>query len=128
MYRDVIAIELGVQPSFLRLLFTDPRLAFNFFFCPPSPFHHRLFGPHTWPDARSAALAVYKNTINATKTRLVEEPPANQRSARSRSLVVMATIGVGGVIVYVVWRDPNIYHEALSKISSFYNGLSNFSM
>ena len=70
-YRDEMAKEIGVQPSFMQLLFTDPKLAFNFLAGPASSCHHRLVGPHAWPGARSAALATFSNTITSTKTRVV---------------------------------------------------------
>nr|XP_009858786.2 dimethylaniline monooxygenase [N-oxide-forming] 2-like isoform X1 [Ciona intestinalis] len=55
-YQEEIAGEIGVLPSFFRLLFTDPRLAFNFYFGPLLPYHYRIVGENSKPECREYAL------------------------------------------------------------------------
>ncbi|XP_071476241.1 flavin-containing monooxygenase 5-like [Diadema antillarum] len=55
-YQDRLAREIGALPSLWKLLFTDPKLAFSFYFHPNYPPCYRLVGPHATPGTREAFL------------------------------------------------------------------------
>lgn len=73
-YMDELANQVGVRPSMLRLLLTDPRLAFNIFFGPCTPYQFRLHGPGQWEGARQAILTQWDRVVKPLKTRCREEP------------------------------------------------------
>ncbi|NWS79001.1 FMO5 monooxygenase, partial [Crotophaga sulcirostris] len=55
-YMDELASQIGVKPSLLTLLLTDPRLALEVFFGACTPYQYRLQGPGRWAGARKAIL------------------------------------------------------------------------
>ncbi|XP_074008830.1 flavin-containing monooxygenase 3-like isoform X2 [Numenius arquata] len=73
-YMDELASAIGVKPSVLKLLLTDPQLALKVFFGPCSPYQFRLVGPGKWSGARKAILTQWDRTLQATRTRIT--PPA----------------------------------------------------
>ncbi|KAI8514921.1 hypothetical protein Bbelb_075120 [Branchiostoma belcheri] len=62
-YRDDIAEEIGVKPSFWQLLFRDPKLAFLCYFGPAFSVQYRLLGPHPWSGAADHAKSALANTL-----------------------------------------------------------------
>ncbi|XP_070532033.1 flavin-containing monooxygenase 5-like [Ptychodera flava] len=69
LYQDELARDLGVLPSVLKLLVTDPRLAYAFYFLPPVGAWYRLQGQASWTGARNAILNVWGNTLYAMNPR-----------------------------------------------------------
>ncbi|XP_074764359.1 flavin-containing monooxygenase 3-like isoform X3 [Athene noctua] len=74
-YMDELASAIGVKPSMLKLLLTDPRLALEVFFGPCSPYQFRLRGPGKWSGARKAILTQWDRTLRATQTRVTPAAP-----------------------------------------------------
>ncbi|XP_063796074.1 dimethylaniline monooxygenase [N-oxide-forming] 2-like isoform X2 [Pseudophryne corroboree] len=70
-YMDEIAVEMGICPNIIHLLLRDPRLAWNVFFGPCTPYQYRLTGPGKWSGAREAILTQWSRTLNPAKTRIV---------------------------------------------------------
>lgn len=75
-YADNLSQQIGCKPNILRILFSDPVLAFYCFFGPLHPAQYRLQGPGKWSGARKAIMEVYSNTVYPTMTRTVQ--PKNQ--------------------------------------------------
>ena len=51
-----------------RLWLTDPRLACSLYFGPTVPFHYRLCGPGSWPQARQTILTVWDRIAAPMRT------------------------------------------------------------
>ncbi|KAM6217264.1 flavin-containing monooxygenase 3 [Rhynchocyon petersi] len=71
MYMDELATFIGVKPNILWLFLTDPKLAWEVFFGPCSPYQFRLVGPGKWPGARNAILTQWDRMLKPMKTRAV---------------------------------------------------------
>ncbi|XP_051731785.1 si:dkey-239i20.2 isoform X16 [Ctenopharyngodon idella] len=82
LYMDELAKQVGVRPSILKLLLTDPRLALNIIFGPCTPYQFRLHGPGQWEGARQAILTQWDRVTEPLKTRCAPEPQS-QRSSHS---------------------------------------------
>ncbi|MEE6496139.1 hypothetical protein FKM82_002238 [Ascaphus truei] len=74
-YMDEVAVEIGIFPNMLHLLLTDPKLAWEVFFGPCTPYQYRLRGPGKWPGAREAILTQWDRILKPTRTRNVQMPP-----------------------------------------------------
>ncbi|ROL55563.1 Dimethylaniline monooxygenase [N-oxide-forming] 5 [Anabarilius grahami] len=81
-YMDELAKQVGVRPSILKLLLTDPKLALNIIFGPCTPYQFRLHGPGQWEGARQAILTQWDRVTEPLKTRCALEPQS-QRSSHS---------------------------------------------
>ncbi|ROL55564.1 Dimethylaniline monooxygenase [N-oxide-forming] 5 [Anabarilius grahami] len=81
-YMDELAKQVGVRPSILKLLLTDPKLALNIIFGPCTPYQFRLHGPGQWEGARQAILTQWARVTEPLKTRCAPEPQS-QRSSHS---------------------------------------------
>ncbi|XP_067240896.1 flavin-containing monooxygenase 5-like [Chanodichthys erythropterus] len=81
-YMDELAKQVGVRPSILKLVLTDPRLALNIIFGPCTPYQFRLHGPGQWEGARQAILTQWDRVTKPLKTRCAPEPQS-QRSSHS---------------------------------------------
>ncbi|XP_056337117.1 flavin-containing monooxygenase 5-like [Danio aesculapii] len=92
-YMDELAKQVGVRPSIMRLLLTDPRLAFNIMFGPCTPYQFRLHGPGQWEGARQAILTQWDRVVEPLKTRCTKEP---QSQSFSHSLVF--SVSVAGLL------------------------------
>ncbi|XP_077995063.1 flavin-containing monooxygenase 3-like [Glandiceps talaboti] len=66
-YEEEVAELLGVKPNLLKLLFSDPKLAYSFEYGPMVPYWYRLQGPGAWSGARDAILNVWENTKYPTR-------------------------------------------------------------
>ena len=64
-YRDQLAKEIGALPSLTKLIFSDPVLAYYYYFGPAYPPCDRLVGPGAWPGARQALIDAKKNQVHA---------------------------------------------------------------
>nr|XP_006823407.1 PREDICTED: dimethylaniline monooxygenase [N-oxide-forming] 4-like [Saccoglossus kowalevskii] len=67
-YQEELAEEIGVNPSFWKMLISDPRLAMACWYGPQVPYTYRLQGPRTWDGAREAILSVWENTTSPTNS------------------------------------------------------------
>lgn len=85
-YLDEIARCIGSKPNIPLLFLTDPRLAWEVFFGPCSPYQYRLMGPGKWDGARHAILTQWDRTIKPMKTRTLPKSP--ETATLSRSLKV----------------------------------------
>ncbi|XP_042530267.1 dimethylaniline monooxygenase [N-oxide-forming] 4 [Dipodomys spectabilis] len=74
-YMDDIATCLGSKPNIPFLLLTDPRLAWEVFFGPCTPYQYRLMGPGKWNGARKAILTQWDRTLKPLKTRIIPRSP-----------------------------------------------------
>lgn len=79
-YLDELAVLIGAQPQVLSLLLTDPRLAWEVFFGPCTPYQYRLQGPGKWAGARQAILTQWNRTMKPLKSRDLHKssPPASR--------------------------------------------------
>ncbi|KAJ6663123.1 hypothetical protein lerEdw1_010716 [Lerista edwardsae] len=68
-YMDEVASLIGVKPNVWSLFFTDPKLAWEVFFGPCTPFQYRLQGPHKWDGAREAILTQHDRILKPLRTR-----------------------------------------------------------
>ncbi|XP_071381066.1 flavin-containing monooxygenase 5-like [Centroberyx affinis] len=73
-YMDEIAEQVGVRPTILRLLLTDPRLGLSVILGPPTPYQYRLRGPGKWAGARQAILTQWERVAQPMKTRPSDQP------------------------------------------------------
>ncbi|XP_068096026.1 flavin-containing monooxygenase 3-like isoform X2 [Hyperolius riggenbachi] len=85
-YMDELSSFVGCKPKLPLLLLTDPRLAWEVFFGPCSPYQFRLNGPGRWDGARKAILNQWERTISATRTRVV---PSHQESSIIKLLTLL---------------------------------------
>lgn len=72
-YMDDIAACIGTKPSVPLLFLKDPRLAWEVFFGPCTPYQYRLMGPGKWNGARNAILTQWDRTLKPLKTRIVPD-------------------------------------------------------
>ncbi|XP_063481208.1 dimethylaniline monooxygenase [N-oxide-forming] 4 isoform X1 [Symphalangus syndactylus] len=72
-YMDDIAACVGTKPSIPLLFLKDPRLAWEVFFGPCTPYQYRLVGPGKWDGARNAILTQWDRTLKPLKTRIVPD-------------------------------------------------------
>ncbi|EHB08493.1 Dimethylaniline monooxygenase [N-oxide-forming] 4, partial [Heterocephalus glaber] len=74
-YMDELAACIGARPNILFLFLKDPRLAWQVFFGPCTPYQYRLVGPGKWDGARNAILTQWDRTMKPLKTRTVADSP-----------------------------------------------------
>ncbi|XP_054458149.1 flavin-containing monooxygenase 5-like [Anoplopoma fimbria] len=122
-YMDEIAELVGVRPSLLRLLLTDPRLGLNLMFGPGTPYQYRLRGPGKWAGARQAIFTQWERVAQPMQTRPCDDPEP-KRSFKWP--LILAAAAVGSAAAYVnrnnlqaFLQDPTalldkiqIYHPA----------------
>ncbi|XP_039081301.1 dimethylaniline monooxygenase [N-oxide-forming] 4 isoform X1 [Hyaena hyaena] len=72
-YMDDIAACIGTKPSVPYLFLKDPKLAWEVFFGPCTPYQYRLMGPGKWDGARNAILTQWDRTLKPLKTRIVSD-------------------------------------------------------
>ncbi|XP_075689423.1 flavin-containing monooxygenase 5-like [Rhinoderma darwinii] len=68
-YMDEVAEEIGCKPNLKKLFLSDPKLAWEMFFGPCTPYQYRLSGPGQWKDARKAIVTQLERIIKPIKTR-----------------------------------------------------------
>uniref|UniRef100_A0A4W3K2P6 Flavin-containing monooxygenase n=1 Tax=Callorhinchus milii TaxID=7868 RepID=A0A4W3K2P6_CALMI len=99
-YMDELAELIGVKPNVKELLLSDPRLAYEIFFGPCTPYQYRVTGPGKWPGARDSILTQWDRIIKATKTRVLAD------SEEQPSLTVLQLLAVFVVLAAVLYRTP----------------------
>ncbi|XP_063096298.1 dimethylaniline monooxygenase [N-oxide-forming] 4 isoform X2 [Cavia porcellus] len=72
-YMDELAACIGAKPNVPLLFLKDPRLAWEVFFGPCTPYQYRLVGPGKWDGARNAILTQWDRTMKPLKTRIVAD-------------------------------------------------------
>ncbi|XP_056379209.1 dimethylaniline monooxygenase [N-oxide-forming] 2-like isoform X2 [Hyla sarda] len=82
-YINDVSKEIGVHPNMIFIFLTDPRLAWQVFFGPCTPYQLRLNGPGKWSGARKAILTQWERTIKPTRTRVLHECPESWINIRS---------------------------------------------
>ncbi|XP_023566048.1 dimethylaniline monooxygenase [N-oxide-forming] 4-like [Octodon degus] len=85
-YMDELAACIGAKPNIPFLFLKDPRLAWEVFFGPCTPYQYRLVGPGKWDGARSAILTQWDRTMKPLKTRVVAD--SSQPASLSHSFKV----------------------------------------
>ncbi|CAD7674570.1 unnamed protein product [Nyctereutes procyonoides] len=83
-YMDDLAACIGTKPSVPILFLKDPRLAWEVFFGPCTPYQYRLLGPGKWDGARNAILTQWDRTLKPLKTRTI--PDSTKPSCMSHYL------------------------------------------
>ncbi|XP_039547907.1 si:dkey-239i20.2 isoform X2 [Pimephales promelas] len=119
-YMDELAKQVGVRPSILKLLLTDPRLALNIIFGPCTPYQFRLHGPGRWEGARQAILTQWDRVTAPLKTRCAPEPQS-QRSSYSLLFSVsvaalLSALYYSRASLHFLIADPS---SLLDKIRAF---------
>lgn len=108
-YMDEIAKLVGVMPRILRLLLSDPRMAWNVVFGPCTPYQYRLRGPGKWAGARQAILSQMDRVVQPMQTRPFNEPKS-KRSLKWPVILAAATLGLAVFVnrnsVLPVLQDP----------------------
>lgn len=74
-YMDELTQCIGAKPNIPLLFIKDPRLAWEVFFGPCTPYQYRLVGPGRWDGARNAILTQWDRTVKPLKTRIVPKSP-----------------------------------------------------
>uniref|UniRef100_A0A8C2GM15 Flavin-containing monooxygenase n=1 Tax=Cyprinus carpio TaxID=7962 RepID=A0A8C2GM15_CYPCA len=112
-YMDELAKQVGVRPSILKLLLTDPRLALNVIFGPCTPYQFRLHGPGQWEGARQAILTQWDRVNEPLRTRCTPEPQS-QRS--SHSLIFSVSVAA---LLSALYYNRAIFCRVSKKITYF---------
>ncbi|KAK2883602.1 hypothetical protein QQF64_016745 [Cirrhinus molitorella] len=112
LYMDELAKQVGVCPSILKLLLTDPKLALNIIFGPCTPYQFRLHGPGQWEGARQAILTQWDRVTKPLKTRCTPEPQS-QRS--SHSLIFSVSVAA---LLSALYYSRNSLHGLIADPSS----------
>ncbi|XP_052817708.1 flavin-containing monooxygenase 5-like [Mya arenaria] len=68
-FMDELAELIGCKPNLGKLVLTDPKLAFDVFFGPASPYQYRLHGPGAWKPARKYIQTQWERTYKPLTTR-----------------------------------------------------------
>ncbi|CAI9567200.1 unnamed protein product [Staurois parvus] len=76
-YMDEVAVEVGCKPDIKQFLLSDPKLAWEIFFGPCTPYQYRICGPGQWKDARKTILTQKDRIIKPTKTRIMHSEMAH---------------------------------------------------
>ncbi|KAK1795862.1 hypothetical protein P4O66_008973 [Electrophorus voltai] len=111
-YMDELADQVGVRPSILWLLLTDPAIGFRVLFGPCTPYQYRLRGPGWWEGARRAILTQWERLATPLKTRSapVQEPSHS-------ALPVVLTASAAAVISAAYYTRASL-PNVLSGVSS----------
>ncbi|OCT85235.1 uncharacterized protein LOC494799 isoform X1 [Xenopus laevis] len=87
-YMDELAELLGVKPDLWNLFLKDPKLAWNVYFGPCTPYQYRITGHGKWPKAREAIFTQWDRAMKPLKTRAVEKSGGNSMA----SLIILGSI------------------------------------
>ncbi|XP_004613928.2 flavin-containing monooxygenase 5-like isoform X2 [Sorex araneus] len=96
-YMDEVASEIGVKPSLLSLCLGDPKLAWEVYFGPCTPYQYRLQGPGKWAGAREAILGQRERIIKPMRTRTLsggDQPSSSSGSFWLASLCAVLLLFV----------------------------------
>ena len=115
LYQDELARDIGVLPSLWKLLFTDPRLAYAFYFGPVVGGWYRLQGRGSWNGARNAILNVWENTLYALNPRKSEMTWRTKIKKHRRSILRVSVLGLGLLMSVYICRFNPILCPKLTK-------------
>ncbi|OCT85231.1 dimethylaniline monooxygenase [N-oxide-forming] 3 isoform X1 [Xenopus laevis] len=99
-YMDELSSSIGCKPNLPLLCITDPRLAWEVFFGPCSPYQFRLTGPGKWDGARNAILNQWDRTIQAMRKR---EVPSHTGLSSFIALMKLLFIPLLLFTVFLAW-------------------------
>ncbi|KAI1892028.1 hypothetical protein AGOR_G00149770 [Albula goreensis] len=102
LYMDDLARQVGVLPSFLRLLLRDPRLGLSVLLGPCTPYQYRLYGPGQWAGARQAILTQWDRVAKPMKTRPVPE------CKRSSTLPLLLTMSGAALLATLLYNQEKV--------------------
>ncbi|KAK7133344.1 hypothetical protein R3I94_015273 [Phoxinus phoxinus] len=119
-YMDELAKQVGVRPSILKLLLTDPRLALKIIFGPCTPYQFRLHGPGRWEGARQAILTQWDRVTEPLKTRCAPEPQS-QRSSYS----LLFSVSVAALLSALYYSRASL-HSLIADPSSLIDKIRAF--
>uniref|UniRef100_A0A8C2CDN9 Flavin-containing monooxygenase n=1 Tax=Cyprinus carpio TaxID=7962 RepID=A0A8C2CDN9_CYPCA len=119
-YMDELAKQVGVRPSILKLLLTDPRLALNVIFGPCTPYQFRLHGPGQWEGARQAILTQWDRVNEPLRTRCTPEPQS-QRSSHS----LIFSVSVAALLSALYYNRASL-HTLIADPSSLLDRIRAF--
>jgi len=95
-YQIELSRQMGCHPNMLKLVFTDPKLAYHLIFGPFTPYQNRLVGPGAWPGAREAILKTMDRVHHPFMTRNSKKHNSNNETH------VFSWIILFGVILLVL--------------------------
>ncbi|XP_016316755.1 dimethylaniline monooxygenase [N-oxide-forming] 5-like [Sinocyclocheilus anshuiensis] len=119
-YMDELAKQVGVHPSILKLLLTDPRLALNVIFGPCTPYQFRLHGPRRWEGARQAILTQWDRVYEPLRTRCTPEP-----ESQCSSLSLIFSVSVAALLSALYYSRASL-HTLIADPSSFLDKIRAF--
>ncbi|KAK7150603.1 hypothetical protein R3I93_011749 [Phoxinus phoxinus] len=119
-YMDELAKQVGVRPSILKLLLTDPRLALKIIFGPCTPYQFRLHGPGRWEGARQAILTQWDRVTEPLKTRCAPDPQS-QRSSYS----LLFSVSVAALLSALYYSRASL-HSLIADPSSLIDKIRAF--
>ncbi|KAG8436660.1 hypothetical protein GDO86_007670 [Hymenochirus boettgeri] len=96
-YINELSEEIGISPN-LSLFITDPKLAWQVFFGPCTPYQFRLFGHGKWQGARKAILTQWDRTLKPTRTRNLHKSP--ERRPRFHYCILLSFIAVMAGVMF----------------------------
>ncbi|XP_046344415.1 flavin-containing monooxygenase 5-like isoform X2 [Haliotis rufescens] len=99
VFRDEVAEELGVTPSFLDLIKAGPRIAYLYYYGPALPYHYRLWGPHTWSGAKKAIKYAVEHGHYAKQMRNVQ-PPDGAGANYFFRIIIVSTVAALLALAY----------------------------
>eukprot|EP00743_Colponemidia_sp_Colp-15_P007028 GILK01007584.1.p1 GENE.GILK01007584.1~~GILK01007584.1.p1 ORF type:complete len:556 (-),score=75.63 GILK01007584.1:115-1755(-) len=117
-YMDELASQIGAKPNFLRLLLSDPMLAYKCLTGPNTPCQYRLVGPNPWAGAKAEIARTYWNVFvprdyAATIERRRGGGESRKDSSSSGMSSVLMTLAKMVAIVSVVYMGQRAYHGTL---------------
>ncbi|XP_071476244.1 flavin-containing monooxygenase 5-like [Diadema antillarum] len=103
-YQDRLAREIGALPSLWKLLFTDPKLAYSFFFDSMYPPCYRLVGPHAMPGAREAFLRSSEDLMHGITPSSVrnKSKPCSKDSSMSVTKLLGFSVAILSILAFCV--------------------------
>ncbi|XP_016373719.1 dimethylaniline monooxygenase [N-oxide-forming] 5-like isoform X2 [Sinocyclocheilus rhinocerous] len=119
-YMDELAKQVGVLPSILKLLLTDPRLALNVIFGPCTPYQFRLHGPRRWEGARQAILTQWDRVNEPLRTRCTPEPQSQRFS-----LSLIFSVSVAALLSALYYSRASL-HTLIADPSSLLDKIRAF--
>ncbi|XP_077987087.1 flavin-containing monooxygenase 5-like [Glandiceps talaboti] len=109
VYQDELAQDIGALPNVWKLLFTDPKLAYIFFFGRVIASCYRLQGPAAWDGARSDMLTVWKSTKPQYKPPAIFKNPIFKYSKFLTKGFIFAIFIVGIAYMSQNWWNQYLY-------------------
>ena len=104
-YRDQLAKAIGALPSLTKLIFTDPVLAYYFYFEPSYPPCYRLVGPGATPGARQALIDCKENLFNGITLTSVRKDAREglQAFKESQRSFIKIYVTIGAILSLLVY-------------------------